>query len=129
MKRPMDRFMSRFSKMESGCWKWIAALNSNGYGVFWVGQKCTLAHRFSYESFTGTILAGNVIHHLCSNRWCVNPEHLAQTSNRENLLLGDTIARRNSQKTHCPQGHEFSSENTFVNRRGERQCKQCRRSR
>jgi hypothetical protein len=32
-------------------------------------------------------------------------------------------------KTHCPKGHEFTAENTYVNPKGYRECIQCRRDR
>lgn len=33
----------------------------------------------------------------------------------------------NSNKTHCPKGHEYSPENTFVNSKGSRECRICSR--
>src|SRR4051812_10097482 len=32
-------------------------------------------------------------------------------------------------KTHCPQKHEYTAENTYVTPQGARQCKTCRRDR
>ena len=37
--------------------------------------------------------------------------------------------RERTKKTHCPQGHEFTSENTYTDPRGYRHCKTCRRER
>jgi len=34
----------------------------------------------------------------------------------------------NRDKTHCRNGHEFTVENTYVNRRGSRECRACRRN-
>jgi len=31
-----------------------------------------------------------------------------------------------SKRTHCPKGHPYSSENTYVNPRGSRECRMCR---
>lgn len=33
----------------------------------------------------------------------------------------------NSAKTHCPQGHPYSGENLYLNSRGRRGCRECRR--
>jgi group I intron endonuclease len=35
-------------------------------------------------------------------------------------------AKLNKNKTHCRNGHEFTEDNTYVNRRGSRECKICR---
>lgn len=42
------------------------------------------------------------------------------------LLQGASL---NASKTHCKNGHEFTSENTHVNKRGSRECRTCVRSR
>jgi hypothetical protein len=34
----------------------------------------------------------------------------------------------NANKTHCPQGHEYSDDNTYTYPDGRRDCKACRRS-
>lgn len=31
----------------------------------------------------------------------------------------------NARKTHCPQGHEYSKENTHVDKTGRRHCRKC----
>jgi hypothetical protein len=35
--------------------------------------------------------------------------------------------RNNAGKTHCPQGHEYSPENTYVDSNGHRWCRVCSR--
>lgn len=37
--------------------------------------------------------------------------------------------RRNSKKTHCPKGHEYTEENTYLTKQGWRQCKTCKANR
>lgn len=37
------------------------------------------------------------------------------------------VPNSNSRKTLCVHGHEFTSENTYLNSRGSRQCRECRR--
>lgn len=35
------------------------------------------------------------------------------------------MALRNRRKTHCPQGHPYSAENTYVGHGGKRACRRC----
>jgi hypothetical protein len=46
-----------------------------------------LAHRLSFHSHKGEINLGNVVHHKCGVRRCVNPYHLEQVSRAENTRL------------------------------------------
>ena len=57
----------------------------------------------------------------------MNPDHLEPVTRGENLHRG---AHRNKVKTHCPQGHEYTPENTYVwGDRNFRQCRTCTRER
>ena len=130
-----DRFWSKaHPEPMGGCWLWIGALNSHGYGVSSVVsdgvRRQRMAHRVSFERVRGPIPAGLVIDHLCRVRSCVNPHHLRAVTNLENLLCGETNIAINLAKTHCLRGHELAGENLYVTpKRGRRQCRACGRIR
>ncbi|MBD3004511.1 hypothetical protein [Streptomyces sp. 5-10] len=44
-----------------------------------------------------------------------------------NYLRGIGFAAENARKTHCPQGHEYTEENTLIQVNGWRQCRTCNR--
>jgi hypothetical protein len=111
---------------ETGCWNWVGAKTSQGYGNFAIKKKNFVAHRVSYELCKGEIPDGLNLDHLCRNRGCVNPDHLEPVTQRENLLRGETIPSKHAEKTHCPAGHEYSEENTRYYR-GSRSCKTCQK--
>lgn len=88
-----ERFLRAVTfEPNTGCWIWTGTLNNAGYGLLGVdGGKRVLAHRFSYEKFKGQIPNGLVVMHVCDQRYCCNPDHLAVGSHQDNAA--DTIAK------------------------------------
>lgn len=131
---PLTRFIP-FIQVTETCWLWTGKIERNGYGRFWLNGSQTSAHRFAYETWNGPIPKGMQIDHVksrgCTNRHCVNPDHLEVVTSRENMQRGGAWLV-NGQKTHCPRGHEYTPENTYLQHRGNttmRQCKACSRIR
>ena len=85
---------------ESGCWIWLGATNTQGYGHLRLNQKCIKAHRLAYTIRFGEIPAGMFVLHKCDVRPCVNPVHLYlgdQTDNmRDMMVRGRCGAHKNS---------------------------------
>ena len=126
------QWWDKFEIQGSGCWKWLGSCTSAGYGQVMVGGKIYYTHRLFYERFKGPIPEGLHIDHLCRNRWCCNPSHLEPVTCRENLLRGETSVARNTAKTHCAKGHEFTKENTYTSKGPygpKRKCRECNRLR
>jgi hypothetical protein len=128
---PEDRFWDKVWQGD-GCWLWTGRPNRQGYGVLREGpsgSRTLRAHRFSYELLVGPILEGLVIDHLCSNTMCVNPDHLDSVTQAENVRRGRTgqaFGAMQRARTHCPQGHEYSNENTYL-WNTYRACRMCRK--
>lgn len=80
-----ERFMDKVQKADEGCWEWLGKKNSNGYGTIRKGRKNKAAHRIMFEIHHGTIDPSMGVHHLCDNPGCVNPDHLAQGDQKENM--------------------------------------------
>lgn len=123
------RFEAKVIK-DAGCWLWIGAKQSGGYGRFMVcsdPRTLILAHRYSYELARGPIPDGLTLDHLCRNTSCVNPEHLEPVTRAVNAQRGS----RNAVKTHCDYGHEFTPENIYAapSRPEIRDCRACRKVR
>lgn len=107
-----DRFlMNVLVDAATGCWLWQRELDPQGYArVTWNRTPGRLAHRVAYEEFVAPIPAGFVIDHLCRTPSCVNPQHLEVVTQAENVRRGDAKKRR----THCPAGHPYDAENTYI---------------
>jgi HNH endonuclease len=92
-----ERFWHRVMKTEN-CWTWLGSKDKAGYGKF-VYYLCNKkqhirCHQFSYLITYGTLQGGQCVRHLCNNRICVRPEHLALGSNQDNM---DDKVRSNRQ--------------------------------
>lgn len=112
----------------SGCWFWTAAQFAHGYGKTSKKDKTVRAHNVVYELIKGPIPPGLVLDHLCRVRSCVNPDHLEPVTETENIRRGVSFSAINFRKTHCPQGHPYSPENTYRRKRRKhsiRVCKAC----
>lgn len=105
-----------------------------GYASLTIGRRTMSAHRLVYEVRVGQIPPGAVVDHTCHDpktcpggrtcphRGCINPDHLMVATNAANTSKDRAVRAR---PTHCKRGHEFTPENTRVDKRGSRTCKRC----
>lgn len=134
-----ERLLAKAAEASNGCVIWTGTVNkATGYGALTVNNKNQYAHRVSYATFVGPIPAGMILDHTCHNRdvtcrggsaclhrRCINPAHLEPVSSRQNILRSPlSVAGRNSRKSHCKRGHEFTPENTRRGAHG-RICREC----
>jgi hypothetical protein len=127
-----ERFWAKVAITDT-CWNWTATTDTRGYGQLWVDGRFERAHRYSYELLVGPVPQGLELDHLCQNKGCVRPAHLEPVTHKLNTQRGiaNRTSRRgmdhhNRRKTHCPQGHEYTPENTKWYRGG-RACRACAR--
>jgi len=135
------RLLAKRKINNSGCWIYDGFTDKQGYGRVRLSEPRRLdgVHRVAFDLWVRPLQPGEVVDHQCHNedlacaggptcphRPCFNPEHLRAGTDRSNILAGRSPIARNAAVTVCPQGHEYTEENTYRHR-GRRQCVECRK--
>lgn len=96
---PRDRFASKTAIGPNGCVLWTGAKDKDGYGKFQLNgggkQTHVRAHRFAFFAANGRWPSDQALH-SCDTPSCVNPEHLSDGSQSENLVQCAVRGRRTS---------------------------------
>lgn len=125
--------LNRQTQVTPDCHLWTGSRNAGEYGTISVDQQSLLVSRVVFRLTHG--YWPTIVRHTCDNPPCINPAHLIDGTRRDNSTDRDTRGRNGySRRTHCPQGHEYTPENTAIRTRGSkrpgqtyRECRQCRR--
>ena len=125
----LSELRKRFTKT-GDCWIWTGRIDNTGYGRYNIkGDKDHGAHRLVYETLLGVKVPKELhLDHLCRTPLCVNPDHLEPVTPRENTLRGVGPAAINAKKTGCKNGHSYDNGNLYIDPRGRRECKICRKA-
>ncbi|RZJ86864.1 MAG: HNH endonuclease [Hymenobacter sp.] len=133
-KTPSERFWPKVDKSvgqgpAGECWQWQGTIDKCGYGRFRIDGRLDGAHRISYYLTHGPLPAGANILHKCDNPRCVNPAHLSVGTHRDNMQDKSAKGRCGRQGcAQCIHGHDYTPENTYIDGRGNRGCKECRKA-
>jgi hypothetical protein len=127
---PLEERFWRFVDVRPDHWLWTGSQTSKGYGKFSYrenGKVITVsAHIFAWRLLVGPIPPETpFLDHIdvCLTKLCCWPHHLEPVTPKENNR------RHYARQTHCVNEHEFTPENTYVPKEGQRVCRQCGRDR
>lgn len=110
----LDRLiLHRWIDPSTGCWLSVNTPNKlEYYRISYKGEK-RLIHRLSAVEFLGMdINSKEQVNHkpICPYKACFNPEHIYVGS------AADNSKDYSNSKTHCKNGHELNSNNTYTTR-------------
>lgn len=117
-----EKFLAKINKTDS-CWLWLGHINNSGYGRDnSAGYPSRYAHRSMFYWANGYLPSSpSVVGHKCEVRKCVNPDHLEDQTQKQN------VRQYSDRITHCPTGHEYTETNTYIRSNGSRKCRECNR--
>ena len=76
---------------ETPCWIWQGAVSTAGYGTRgkpgFLPVKLVQTHKEMFELAFGEIPGGEILHHLCEQKRCCNPNHMATMTRAEHVRL------------------------------------------
>lgn len=70
---------------EDDCHYWMGGKAKDGYGHFWFNGRTIKAHRFAFFIHTGIDPGELLILHSCDHPDCINPFHLFDGTNEDNM--------------------------------------------
>lgn len=138
---PQDKLEQIFNRIEiepnTGCWLWTGPYDKNGYGKMGYNYAHWRTHRLVFSLVNNITLDKNkLVCHRCDTPSCINPDHLflgSWKTNMEDKVSKGRLRNQNMEKTHCVHGHEFTAENTILDKTRigniKRTCKICYTSR
>lgn len=81
----IKKALAERAKLKGDCVEWQGGASSGGYGQIKLNGKRWAVHRASYEIYVAPIPDGLHIIHLCDNRRCISPNHLAAATHDANM--------------------------------------------
>jgi hypothetical protein len=111
----------------TGCWEFTGPKDSHGYGRLFTSGRERKAQRVAYELLVGPLPPrSRLLHPLfpekCIGAGCCNPSHMKLQIRISGFVPAEKV---------CSEGHLIDSQNSVIERRGNRifvRCRVCRQA-
>ena len=105
-----EGFRARLKTQPDGCILWTGPATATGYGQVSIYGRNWMAHRYAWFLAYGEEPpkwpeSGLVLDHTCSNRLCVNVEHLQVITHEENMRKPRGKRKREIRHCKCCPNH------------------------
>lgn len=110
-------------RLGNGCWEWRGSKNDTGYGQIRINKVLKRAtHTMWFMRYS--VWPERFLLHSCDNPACVNPAHLSEGNQAENIRQAMERERHwKFRYTHCKYGHEITGQTPR-----QRYCLICKRA-
>lgn len=110
--KDINRFWSKVDIRDFGsCWSWKGPRNQSGYGNIKIKSQNYQAHRISF-TITKNNIDKSLICHICDNPSCVNPYHLFECTQKQNVA----DCKRKGRMVNCHRKRIHPSYGAYKNR-------------
>lgn len=94
----LEKILS-YTQPNGECLEWTRCFNTDGYPRMGIkGNSNIKVHRLVFELTHGMDISGLVIRHRCDNPKCINPAHLVDGTNADNMRDRDERERHGKAK-------------------------------
>lgn len=77
------------SRVDNECLLWPRGTKSHdSYGVVRLYGRQEMVHRLVYDQLVEPLIVGEVVHHKCRRKRCINPDHLQAVTPAANTAEG-----------------------------------------
>jgi len=80
-----ENLLRKLEVIPEGCWLWTGAKSNNRFGIVKWKKRTWKASRLIYTLLKGEITEGMYLLHSCDNELCVNPDHLREGTQKDNM--------------------------------------------
>jgi DNA-binding XRE family transcriptional regulator len=106
-----SRVWNKVEKQDSDeCWEWTGATDSCGYGNLKISGSVKKTHRVALALDKGQLSLLNefdIVRHKCDNPSCVNPSHLTEGTQKDNMIDMSERERASNQKLDTDDAREI----------------------
>lgn len=120
------KILSRIEMDNNDCHIWTGQVTKDlthgkRYPTVRYKERTFRVHIVCYLMEIGSVPVGLELDHTCRNNMCVM-FHTEPVTHAVNMSRG-----AHTLKTHCPRGHPYDRFNTYVDKKGRRNCMECHR--